>query len=129
MEEWNKKAGRPLLLQETLNDFSETCRSTRETHFCSQLKSSRMYRQINENTDVHVNWNEGVQLAVFSYVYARQRDRKKFFLWWERAGRVPRKMVVWGLGRGECESLFIWSVTKKPSELDGKENLVKKLPN
>lgn len=26
-----------------------------------------------------MNWNEGVQLAVFSYVYARHRDRKNSF--------------------------------------------------
>ena len=34
-------------------------------------------------------------------------------------------MVVWGLGRGECESLFIWSVTERPTELGRKENPAK----
>ena len=38
-------------------------------------------------------------------------------------------MVVWGLGRGECESLFIWSVTEKPTELDRKENPREKQPS
>lgn len=41
-------------------------------------------------------------------------------------GRESQKMVVWGLGRGESDSLFIWSVTGRPSELDREENLVKK---
>lgn len=35
-------------------------------------------------------------------------------------------MVVWGLGRGDCESLFMWSVTERPSELDKTQNFGKK---
>lgn len=44
-------------------------------------------------------------------------------------GRETWKMVVWGLGRGECDSLFMWSVTGRPRELDREGNLVKRVPD
>lgn len=54
----------------------------------------------------------------------RERERKKASDGGNE-GREPRKMVVWGLGRGESDSLFMWSVTERRSELDRKENLIK----
>lgn len=80
------------------------------------------------NVNIELNWDEGVQIDCMC-MCERTRGRKKGFRWWERQGKEPRKMVVWGLGRGDCESLFMWSVTERPSELDKTQNVVEKESN
>lgn len=77
------------------------------------------------NANIELNWDEGVQIDCMC-MCKRTRGRKKAS---DGGNDKPRKMVVWGLGRGDCESLFMWSVTERPSELDKTQNVVEKESN
>lgn len=77
--------------------------------------------------NIELNSEEG-DWTVFNCECVKEREAEKGLQLVGMMGE-PRKMVVWGLGRGECDSLFLWSVTERPSELDRKENLFKRLPN